>query len=175
MRLVLGLGGNLGDLPANFARAAIFLTSELRVLARSGIWRSAPLGPAQPDYFNAALLVESDAHPLAVLALAQRCEANAGRDRAHEERWGPRPLDIDLLVAPGLVVESPLLTLPHPRLSERRFALAPAAELAPEWLHPRHWRTLAELAAAPEVLGQRCERSGPFPPVPEAVKTTAEC
>ena len=163
MHLVIGLGGNVGDVPRAFAAAAAGLARELRVLARSGLWRSAPLGPEQPDYCNAALLVESEVHPRTVLALTQRLEAAAGRERAHAERWGPRPLDLDLLLAPGLVVESAALTLPHPRLAERRFALAPAAEVAPEWLHPRRHRTLAELADLPALLAQRCERVGPFP------------
>ncbi len=163
MQLVIGLGGNAGDVPRAFAAAATSFARELRVLARSGLWRSAPLGPEQPDFLNAALLVESATRPLAVLELAQRLEAAAGRKRAHAERWGPRPLDLDLLLAPGLVVESAALTLPHPRLAERRFALAPAAEVAPEWLHPRRHRTLAELVDLPALLAQRCERVGPFP------------
>ena len=163
MHLVIGLGGNVGDVPHAFTAATAGLARELRVLACSALWRSAPLGPEQPDFLNAALLVESDIRPLAVLALAQRLEAAAGRDRAGEARWGPRPLDLDLLLAPGLVVESAALTLPHPRLAERRFALAPAAEVAPEWLHPRRHRTLAELADLPALLAQRCERVGPFP------------
>ena len=163
MQLVIGLGGNRGDVALAFADAATELGRELRVLGFSGLWRTAPHGPPQADYLNAALLVELDAHPLAVLALCQRVEAAAGRDRGREERWGPRPLDLDLLLAPGLVVESAALTLPHPRLAERRFALAPAAEVAPEWLHPRRHRTLAELADLPALLAQRCERVGPFP------------
>ena len=163
MQLVIGFGGNRGDVAGAFAGAAAGLASELRMLARSGLWRSAPQGPPQDDFTNAALLVETAAHPLALLALCLRLETAAGRDREHETRWGPRPLDLDLLLAPGLVIESTALTLPHPRLAERRFALAPAAEVAPGWLHPRLHRTLAELATVPAILAQRCERVGPFP------------
>ena len=163
MQLVIGLGGNVGDVPAAFAGAADALGREARVLGSSGLWRGAPQGPPQADFFNAVLLVESDAHPLVVLALTRRLEAAAGRDRTRETRWGPRPLDLDLLLAPGLVIESAALTLPHPHLDARRFALAPAAEVAPDWLHPRRHRTLAELASFPALLAQRCERVGPFP------------
>jgi 2-amino-4-hydroxy-6-hydroxymethyldihydropteridine diphosphokinase len=163
VQLVIGLGGNQGDVAGAFAGAAAGLASELRVLVRSGLWRSAPQGPPQDDFTNAALLVETAAHPLALLALCRRIETAAGRDREHETRWGPRTLDLDLLLAPGLVIESAALALPHPRLAERRFALAPAAEVAPGWLHPRLHRTLAELAAAPTIAAQRCERVGAFP------------
>ncbi len=167
MQLVIGLGGNLGDVAGAFSIAVAALARDLRVLERSGLWRSAPQGPPQDDFTNAAVLVETAAHPLAVLALCQSLEAAAGRERAGGPRWGPRALDLDLLLVPGLVVESAALTLPHPRLGKRRFALAPAAELAPRWVHPRLHRTLAELAAVPAILAQRCARIGPFSPAPE--------
>jgi len=157
VRLLIGLGGNQGDVLGAFSRALVGLELRATVLARSSVWRSAPQGPPQPDYLNAAMLVETTDHPLAILAFCQQLEAEMGRARARERRWGPRPLDLDLLIAPGLVIEAPVLVLPHPRLAERRFALAPAAELAPDWLHPRLQRTLAELASAPEIAAQRCE------------------
>ena len=158
MRLLIGLGGNEGDVLGAFSGALANLEPRLTELARSSVWRSAPQGPPQPDYLNAAVLVETADHPLVILTFCQRLEAEAGRARAGVQRWGPRPLDLDLLIAPGLVIETPVLVLPHPRLAERAFALAPAAELAPDWLHPRLHRTLAELAAAPEIAAQRCDR-----------------
>ena len=170
MRLLIGLGGNQGDVLDAFSGAVAALRPHLRVVALSGIWRSSAQGPPQPDFLNAAALVESAAHPLAILALCQRLEAEAGRDRTREERWGPRTLDLDLLVAPGLVIETPALVLPHPRLAERRFALAPVVELAPEWVHPRLHRTLAELAAAPEIAAQRCDLIGGLRPTSESVR-----
>ncbi len=161
MRLLIGLGGNQGDVLGAFSRALASLEPRLTVLARSSVWQSAPQGPPQPDYLNAAVLVETPAHPIALLTLCHDLEAQAGRARARVQRWGPRPLDLDLLIAPGLVIESPVLVLPHPRLAERAFALAPAAELAPDWLHPRLHRTLAQLAAAPALLSQGCEAVRP--------------
>lgn len=163
MQLLIGLGGNAGDVLGAFSRALASLQSHVAVLARSNVWRSAPEGPPQPDYLNAAALLETEVHPVAILTLCQRLEAEEGRDRARERRWGSRPLDLDLLIAPGVVIEAPALVLPHPRLGVRRFALAPAAELAPGWLHPRLHRTLAELASAPEIAAQRCDRIGEFP------------
>jgi len=163
LRILIGLGGNLGDVAGAFGAAAEALAARFAVVARSSLWRSAAVGPPQPEFLNAALLVEAEEEPFSVLALLQTLEAGAGRDRRGESRFGPRTLDLDLLLAPWLVVESPALTLPHPRLAERRFALLPAAELAPGWTHPRRRLTLTELAAALDPREQPCERIGPFP------------
>jgi 2-amino-4-hydroxy-6-hydroxymethyldihydropteridine diphosphokinase len=163
MQVLLGLGGNLGDVSAAFASAAGALAGRFRVCGASGVWRTAPIGPPQPEFLNAALLVEVDVDPLRLLAFCQRLEAAAGRDRAGEPRLGPRTLDVDLLLAPDLVVEGPALTLPHPRLAARRFALLPACELAGAWAHPRVHRTLSELAAGLSAGEQPCRRVGPFP------------
>ena len=163
MQILLGLGGNLGDVPAAFAAAAAAIGRRFRVLGCSGLWSSAPVGPPQPEFANAALLVDADIDPLRLLAFAQRLEAEAGRDRRAVARFGPRTLDIDLLLARDVVIESPALTLPHPRLAKRRFALLPAAELVPAWIHPRLHRTVADLSVSAAVAGQPCRRAGPFP------------
>ncbi len=163
MRLLIGLGGNQGAVAAAFAGALAALGRRASVLARSGVWRTEAEGPSQPDFLNAAVLVETGDHPSAVLALCLRIEAEAGRRRESEIRWGPRPLDLDLLIVPGLVVLTPELELPHPRLAVRRFALAPAVELVPDWRHPRLHTTLAELAQSRAVAAQRCDRTGDFP------------
>ena len=157
MLVLIGLGGNDGDVLSAFAGAVAGLGREVPLLARSSVWRSAPLGPPQREYLNAAVLIEASVPPSAVLALCQQLESAAGRDRDLETRWGPRKLDLDLLIVPGLVVESQELVLPHPRLAERRFALAPAAELVPDWVHLRAHRTLGQLAAHPALIAQRCE------------------
>lgn len=164
-QVLIGLGGNLGDVEGAFARAAAALGRRYPVEAASDIWRTAPIGPAQPDFFNAALLLACDVHPLELLAACLQVERVAGRCRDREQPRGPRSLDIDLLLVPDVVVEGPALCLPHPRLAERRFALAPAAQIAPAWLHPRTHRTLVDLAGGNEISAQRCERIGPFPGV----------
>jgi 2-amino-4-hydroxy-6-hydroxymethyldihydropteridine diphosphokinase len=163
VQILIGLGGNLGDVASAFLAAAAGLARTCRIAGRSHLWRSAPLGPPQPGYINAALLIETDSDPLRLLACAQRLETAAGRDRTLQARLAPRPLDIDLLLAPGLVIESPALVLPHPRFSERHFALLPAAELAPDWVHPRLNSTVADLAARLDPGSQWCERIGPWP------------
>ena len=160
MRVVLGLGGNVGDVGTSFATALRGLATGARVEAVSSLWRTAPVGPDQPEFLNAAALVGWPGHPLELLVVALGLEAAAGRDRRCERRWGPRTLDLDLLLAEDIVIESPGLVVPHPRLAERRFALAPAAELVPDWRHPRLHRTVADLAADRVVAGQRCERIG---------------
>lgn len=146
MRVLIGLGGNLGDVRRTFDCAAAALAGVAAVLARSPLYRTAAVGPPQPDYLNAVLMLDASLPPLELLERCQALERNAGRDRGREPRWGPRPLDLDVLVADGLVHRSPALELPHPRLAERAFALVPAAEIAPEWLHPLAGATLAELA-----------------------------
>jgi len=159
-RVLLGLGGNVGDVSAAFAVATSALREHVGVLRASSTWRSAPIGLPQPDFLNTALLVDTDEHPFRLLSLCHALEAAAGRDRSREARWGPRPLDLDLLLVEGVVVVSRELTLPHPRLHQRRFALLPGAELAADWVHPRLHRSLAELAAALDPFAQPCERLG---------------
>jgi 2-amino-4-hydroxy-6-hydroxymethyldihydropteridine diphosphokinase len=141
----------------------------LRALPASwgGVFASSPRPAPQPDYLNATVLIDTEVHPLHVLAICRGIEADAGRNRTEQsDRWGPRPLDLDLLLAEGIVIASPALTLPHSQLADRRFVLLPAAELVPQWLHPHLHRTIAELAAAADPAGQRCERAGAFPPAP---------
>lgn len=143
---VLGLGANRGDPVATFGGALDRLADHGRIGAASELWRTCPVGPSQPDYSNAAVLFEWSGSPASLLALCREIETAEGRDRSTEERWGPRTLDIDLLMVRDLVWRSPTLVLPHPRLHERPFALVPAAEVAPRWLHPLLGRTVGELA-----------------------------
>lgn len=147
-RVVLGLGGNVGEPAAAFRRALETLDRDGRVTAASRLWRTRPVGPPQPDYLNAAVLVEWPGKPRSLLERCRALEAAAGRDRSNEARWGPRALDLDLLLAADLVCRGPTLELPHPRFQERRFALEPSAEVAPDWLHPLIGLTVAELALA---------------------------
>lgn len=147
MRAALGLGSNLGDRRAHLegAIAALRTRDDLRVVAVSRIRETEPVGgPAgQRSYLNAVVLVETALEPDALLAVAAELERAAGRVRA--ERWGPRTLDVDVLLAGDRRVETPELTVPHPRLRERRFVLQPLADVAPDWVVPGGDETVEEL------------------------------
>ncbi len=146
----LGLGANLGDRRANLALALARLAASgaVRVVRCSSLYETAPVGPAQPDFLNAAAQVESALAPLALLALCKEVERELGR-APDGPRWGPRPLDLDLLLAgPGVgVLSLPELQLPHLLMHERAFALVPLAEIAPQALHPVLGKSVASLLA----------------------------
>jgi 2-amino-4-hydroxy-6-hydroxymethyldihydropteridine diphosphokinase len=132
---LIALGGNVGDARATIERAVEMLRAVpgLRLLARSSDYRTPPWGVTdQPPFVNAVISVETTLLPQELLTRAQNIERALGRDRTHERRWGPRPIDIDILAYDDIAVETPDLTLPHPRLFERAFVLVPLAEIAPD-------------------------------------------
>ncbi len=146
MHVVLGLGGNVGQSRQVFSDCLASLGVDGRIVEVSRLWRTRAVGPPQPDYLNAAVLFDWPAGPRSLLARCLALEKDLGRDRRSEERWGPRVLDLDLLLADLAVCRGPGLELPHPRFHQRRFALEPAAELVPDWIHPLLGRTIEELA-----------------------------
>ena len=132
-RAYLGLGSNLGDRAGYLQGAVDALEAEpsVALVATSPVYETEPVGgPAQPPYLNAVVAVDTDVSPHELLAIAQRLEVAAGRVRA--ERWGPRTLDVDVLLVDDLRVDTDDLVVPHPRLGERAFVLAPLHDLAPE-------------------------------------------
>jgi 2-amino-4-hydroxy-6-hydroxymethyldihydropteridine diphosphokinase len=134
---LIGLGGNVGDVRATLAQAiARFCDgTEVTLAARSSDYTTPPWGVTdQPPFINCAIAVETRLAPRALLARALDVERTLGRDRAHERRWGPRRIDIDLLAYDDVALDEPGLTLPHPRLFERAFVLVPLAEIVPERL-----------------------------------------
>lgn len=147
--MALGLGGNLGPVAETLARALDRLRDALgprAPLSIASLYRTRPISPVpQPDYRNTAALVYTDMEPDAILAVAMALERAAGRERG--VRLGPRPLDVDLLLYGDLVAADPELTLPHPRLRERRFVLEPLAEIAPDLPVPPDGATVGELLA----------------------------
>jgi 2-amino-4-hydroxy-6-hydroxymethyldihydropteridine diphosphokinase len=131
----IALGGNVGDVRSTFNQAISLLCDgrALRLKARSSDYRTPPWGVTdQPPYVNAVIAVVTSLNPHELLARGQECERALGRDRAREQRWGPRTIDIDLLAFDDVVLDDPGLTLPHPRLFERGFVLVPLAEIAPD-------------------------------------------
>lgn len=149
--IILAVGGNLaGDYPSLEAllEAALsaFLRANLRVVRRSGWWRSTAWpDPRAPAYLNGVAIVETGLSPPALLAQILALEATFGRSRA--EPNAPRTLDIDLIAYGRSVIAKPGLAVPHPRARERLFVMGPLAEIAPDWVHPVLGKTATELAA----------------------------
>lgn len=155
-RAFVGVGANLGDAPAQ-VRAAIGTLAALpgtRLVAASSLYRTAPLGYAdQPDFINAAVLLETALAPRALLEALQAVEARAGRARSFKD--APRVLDLDLLLYGEEALDEPDLVVPHPRLHRRAFALAPIIEIDPDAVIPGRGPAQEWLARC---TGQRVER-----------------
>lgn len=157
MRAFVGLGSNLDDPAAQVAAAlrALARLPESRLLSQSRRYRNPPMGPAdQPDYVNAVAEVETGLDPHALLDALLAVETAQGRHRTGE-RWGPRVLDLDLLLYGDRCIEDARLTVPHPGMHERNFVLYPLQEIAPDLQIPG----LGSLAA----LCARCPRDGLLP------------
>ena len=136
MSIVIGLGGNVGTQEQiverfRLAREAL---AQLGPVRSAPLYRSAPIGPAQDAFLNTAVALDApDMQPAELLAIIHEIEAQLGRRCSRETRWGPRTIDLDVLVWEGRTLDEPGLRVPHPRLRERRFALAPLAALLPAY------------------------------------------
>jgi 2-amino-4-hydroxy-6-hydroxymethyldihydropteridine diphosphokinase len=132
---LIALGGNVGDMVLTFDRAVALLCSDngVALKQRSANYRTPPWGVTdQPAFVNAAIAVATTLPPRELLARMREVEWHLGRNRAFEQRWGPRTLDLDLLAYGDVTLDTPELTLPHPRMFERAFVLVPLAEIAPD-------------------------------------------
>jgi 2-amino-4-hydroxy-6-hydroxymethyldihydropteridine diphosphokinase len=151
VRAVVGLGGNLGDAAATLRAAlpALDALPDTRLVSASRLYRTPAWGKRdQPDFVNAAALLETTLPPRTLLDGLLAVERGFGRDRcADAERWGPRTLDLDLLLYGGHVVDEAGLAVPHPHLHERAFALLPLVEVWPEAVIPGIGPARAALAA----------------------------
>jgi 2-amino-4-hydroxy-6-hydroxymethyldihydropteridine diphosphokinase len=132
---LVALGGNVGDVRNTLERAIAALCdgTDVRLIAKSSHYRTPPWGDEnQPPFVNLAIAVATELAPHALLARAQDVERRLGRDRIAGRRWGPRTIDLDLIAYDDIALDTPDLTLPHPRWRERAFVLVPLAEIAPE-------------------------------------------
>jgi 2-amino-4-hydroxy-6-hydroxymethyldihydropteridine diphosphokinase len=145
-RVYLGLGTNLGEREQNLATALARLQERLRLVAVSSLYETAPWGITdQPPFLNAAVAAETDLSPAELLTFVKGVEREMGRQPSG--RWGPRLIDKDKQQYGDLVLQTPDLVIPHPRLAERAFVLAPLAEIAPDAVHPVYQQTLQALLA----------------------------
>ncbi len=158
----LGLGSNLGDRDANLAAALRALAAVVTIERVSSVYDTAPMLYAnQPRFHNLVCRATTSLSPVALLRAVKAIERQLGRRRG--PRYGPRLIDIDLLFYDQLVLHTAALTLPHPRLSERAFVLAPLAEIAPALAHPVLGETVADLLQ--HVPEDDVRRVGPLPPI----------
>ena len=146
--IYLGLGSNLGDRAEHLEQALAALSAaEIRVLRRSSLYATEPVGFAPQHWFlNCVVEAETERMPRQLLRATQQVERDLGRRRT--VRNGPRTVDIDILLYASHVVSMPDLEIPHPRMAERRFVLVPLREIAPALRHPTLRRSIAELLAA---------------------------
>jgi len=150
--IYLALGTNLGDRRANLRAAIAALPPAVTVLVESPIYETPPWGITdQPAFLNMALKGETLLAPLALLSLLKRRETQLGR--IPSIRYGPRQIDMDILFYAGLILDTPELVVPHPRLQERAFALVPLADIAPDYYHPVLEKTVREMLASCDTSG----------------------
>lgn len=163
-RVYLSLGSNLGDRERLLERALAKLDAAgLRLLRVSSVYETEPLERrGQPWFLNMVVEAETELFPRVLLMRIRRIEVELGRRRLAPK--GPRPIDIDVLLYGDAVIRTPELTIPHPRMSERRFVLEPLAELAPELRHPLDGRPIRELLEA--TRGQTVRRVAFRPALP---------
>lgn len=157
-RIFLSLGSNLGDRAENMAEALKRLGNQPRiaVVNASHAYETEPVGVEnQPAFFNMAAEIETDLAPLELLNVAKKIESELGRKPT--ERWGPRTIDIDIVLWGNRVSETGRVSLPHKEFRTRDFVLAPLSEIAPDVVDPVTGRTIADLAAQPRLEGQ-CKR-----------------
>ena len=150
----LGLGANLGDREATIRQALKKLGAlpTIEIMAVSSLYQTAPVGMTnQPDFLNAAAAICTSLTPQELMAQILQLEHELGRERT--VRWGPRTIDIDILAFGSMTINQPELTIPHPRLGERAFALLPLAEIAPGLQLPGESETVQKKAAALAVAG----------------------
>ena len=161
----LALGSNIGDREANLRAAIELLGNEgVRVMRESPVYETEPVGYTDQRWFlNMVVEAETTLFPMQLLTRTSRIERQLGRVRSIEN--GPRTLDIDILLYGSVVIPGARLEVPHPRMHERRFVLAPLADLAPELRHPTRRKTIRELldAAPPEAMRLINSKATPCP------------
>ncbi len=153
VKCAIALGSNLGDSKQILNQALNLLsqTSGIELISHSSWYETVPVGPPQPNYVNGCAILETELLPEDLLQILLKIEQQFGRIR--QERWGPRILDLDILLYGDLILEMPNLTIPHPRMNERAFVLVPLAEIAAHWIEPISKQTILQLSQAIDCSG----------------------
>ena len=148
-RVFIGLGSNEGDRLELISKAAraVGALPEVRLRQMATIIETEPVGPPQSRYLNTVVELETTLSPEELLSALQQIECRLGRVSS-AQRWGPRPIDLDLLCYDDRIISTPQLMVPHPRLHDRLFVLEPLAQLAPDVVHPVLKKTMGELLSA---------------------------
>jgi 2-amino-4-hydroxy-6-hydroxymethyldihydropteridine diphosphokinase len=156
--IFLSLGSNLGDRFTNLQDAIRSLPPNIQPLSQSQIYETEPWGYTdQPAFLNLVIKGSTELTPQKVLAFIKEMEVFLGRKETF--RFGPRLIDLDILFYDDLILDSPDLTIPHPRLIERAFMLIPLAEIAPEFIHPVTRKTIRQLASSMDTTGLKIYQS----------------
>ncbi len=144
-RTAIALGSNMGNCQGILEGAleALAQTSSITIEAKSSWYCTKAVGPTQPDYLNGCAILSVQMSPQALLEQLLAIEQQFGRVR--QEHWGPRTLDLDLLLYDDLILHQPNLQIPHPRMVERAFVLVPLVEIAPDWIDPVSQRAIQDL------------------------------
>jgi 2-amino-4-hydroxy-6-hydroxymethyldihydropteridine diphosphokinase len=152
-RCAIALGANLGEPQATLEAALVALNQhpQITLETHSSWYLTAAIGPPQPDYVNGTAILQTNLSPPELMAQLLETENQFGRVR--RERWGARTLDLDLLLFGDVILATPDLTIPHPRMYDRAFVLVPLAEIAPDWCDPCSGQTM-------QALAQTIDRSG---------------
>ncbi|MDJ0695738.1 2-amino-4-hydroxy-6-hydroxymethyldihydropteridine diphosphokinase [Mastigocoleus sp. MO_188.B34] len=152
-KVAIALGSNLGDSIAILEAAikALERMPGIEIIIVSSWYQTKAIGPPQPNYINGCVSVRTEQKPHSLLQILLGIEKKFGRIR--REKWGPRTLDLDLLLYDDLILETPTLQIPHPRIRERAFVLAPLAEIEPSWIEPVSGKSIKELLKAVDCTG----------------------
>ena len=146
IEVFLGLGSNVGDRQGHIDQALTQLDTEnqIRIDSISSIIKTSPIGwTDQPQFLNGVVKIDTALSPFDLLKTIKRIEIQVGRKK--RRRWGPREIDLDILIYGDLVLDHPQLTIPHPEMIHRRFVLEPFSEIQPDFVHPTQSRTIRQL------------------------------